>query len=117
MKQIFKNMIYFGADLLMQDCHGTFHYQTILKPPFTFCKQLDFFRDFYLEASMGQRIVRYVKKALDDEIYLTELRKKIDCRKTEDLYKDSSKNLSGNLLDLYKDFLHKNKPSKKSCLI
>ena len=33
-------------------------------------------------------------------------------RKVEDLYKDS-----GNLLDLYKDVLHKNKPSKKSCLI
>jgi hypothetical protein len=87
MEKIFKNMIYFGADLLIQDCHGKFHYQTLLGSPFIFYKQLDFFREYYLKAVAGQQIVRFTKRALDDEIYLTELRKKIDYRKVEDLYK------------------------------
>lgn len=103
LKNIFNNMIYFGADLLMQDKNGNFHYGVINSFPYYWVKELDDFRKIYNKAVAGQKIVRYVKKALNDEIYLTELRKKIDLRKYLEIEESSG-------------VLNK-KVVKKSCLL
>lgn len=67
----YKNLIYFGADIYFD-----VDYLDVLQ---IHCfKSVMILRELLKEAKAGRIIVRAVKKALDDEFYLTELRKKID---------------------------------------
>ena len=87
-EEFYNNLIYFGVDIDIDiyeygqdnvkclDILQIHHFKTVM-----------FLRKLLKEACASRIIVRAVKRALDDEIYLTELRRKIDLRRYLDLYK------------------------------
>jgi hypothetical protein len=83
-EEFYNNLVYFGVDIDIYkyeqenvkclDILQIHHFKTVM-----------FLRKLLKEACASRIIVRAVKRALDDEIYLTDLRKKIDLRRYLDL--------------------------------
>ena len=87
-EEFIRNLVYFGADIDLINNEGHSQFKFIDYAQSENYLGVTILRKILKEAKAARIIVRAAKRALDDEIYLTELRKKIDLRKYLDILKE-----------------------------